>query len=101
MKIQKAASVPLVLHDPFFSLWSGADHVTDKDVTHWSGVRQKLLGIIEIDGKKVRRLSELLPDVNVIHGDGTDQNLLDRVGQPFGGGVLVREVNRQNEYTVK
>ena len=54
MKIQKAASVPLVLHDPFFSLWSGADHVTDKDVTHWSGVRQKLLGIIEIDGKKYR-----------------------------------------------
>lgn len=54
MKINKAASIPLVLHDPFFSLWSSADHLGDKDTTHWSGVRQKLLGIVEIDSKKFR-----------------------------------------------
>lgn len=51
MKIKKAASVPLVLHDPFFSVWSSADHLNDKDTVHWSGVRQKLLGIVEIDKK--------------------------------------------------
>lgn len=52
MNIKKAASIPLILHDPFFSVWSGADHLNDKDTTHWSGVRQKLLGIVEIDNKK-------------------------------------------------
>ena len=51
MNIKKAASVPLVLHDPFFSVWSSADRLNGKDTTHWSGVRQKLLGKVEIDGE--------------------------------------------------
>ena len=36
--------------------------------------------MIEINGAKVRRLSEILPDVNVIYGDGTDQDLLEQEG---------------------
>lgn len=38
------------------------------------------VSMLEIDGKKVRWLSELLPDVNVIFGDGTDQDLLEQEG---------------------
>lgn len=49
MKINKAASVPLVLHDPFFSIWSNADHLYAKDPVHWSGVRHKMQGFIEVD----------------------------------------------------
>ena len=52
MKIPKAASIPLILHDPFFSIWSSADHLNGKDTTHWSGIRQKLLGYARIDGEK-------------------------------------------------
>lgn len=52
MKIKKAASIPLVLHDPFFSIWSSADHLNDKDTVHWSTVRQKMLGCVEIDNEK-------------------------------------------------
>ena len=54
MNIKKAASVPLVLHDPFFSVWSSADQLNGKDTVHWSTVRQKLLGIVEIGGEKYR-----------------------------------------------
>lgn len=36
------------------------------------------VSLIEINGEKVRRLSEMLPDVNVIYGDGTDQDLLEQ-----------------------
>ena len=36
--------------------------------------------MIEINGAKVRRLSELLPDANIIFGDGTDQDLLEQEG---------------------
>ena len=50
MKITKAASIPLVLHDPFFSIWSGADRLNGKDTVHWSGIRQKLVGTVKIDG---------------------------------------------------
>ena len=52
MRIPKAASIPLILHDPFFSIWSSADHLNGKDTTHWSGIRQKLLGYARIDGEK-------------------------------------------------
>lgn len=49
VKIRRAASIPLVLHDPFFSIWSNADHLYDKDTVHWSGVQQKIRGYIQTD----------------------------------------------------
>ena len=51
MNIKKAASVPLVLHDPFFSVWSSSDRLNGSDTVHWSGARHKLLGKVEIDGE--------------------------------------------------
>ncbi len=36
--------------------------------------------LIEIDDKKAKYLSDALPDVNVLNGDGTDQELLDQEG---------------------
>ena len=38
------------------------------------------VSMIELDEKKAEMLSEALPDVNVIFGDGTDQELLDQEG---------------------
>ncbi len=40
------------------------------------------VSLIEINEKKANRLSEALPDVNVIYGDGTDQELLEQEGLP-------------------
>ena len=50
MRINRAASVPLVLHDPYFSIWSGADHLYDTDTVHWSQIRQKIRGYVTVDG---------------------------------------------------
>ena len=58
MKIKRAASIPLVSHDPFFSIWSSADHLNDRDTTHWCGVRQKMLGVITIDNEKYLFMGE-------------------------------------------
>ena len=38
------------------------------------------VSMIEIDRDKAQFLGELLPDVSVIHGDGTDQDLLEQEG---------------------
>ena len=38
------------------------------------------VSMIEINERKANHLSELLPEVNVIYGDGTDQDLLDQEG---------------------
>lgn len=50
MKIKRAACIPLITHDPYFSIWSAADNLYDKDTSHWCGNRQKIRGYIEIDG---------------------------------------------------
>jgi len=38
------------------------------------------VSMIELNGQKANALSESLPEVNVIHGDGTDQDLLEQEG---------------------
>jgi len=50
----RAPAIPLVTNDPFFSLWSMSDKLTDTPVKHWSEVAQPITGLIRIDGKTYR-----------------------------------------------
>src|SRR5262249_26446350 len=49
-------AVPLVACDPYFSIWSQADRLTDVATTHWTGKPHRLSSQITIDGKSVRVL---------------------------------------------
>lgn len=49
MKIKKAAAVPLILQDPFISIWSNVDCLYDGDPIHWSGNCQTLRGYVKVD----------------------------------------------------
>ncbi len=44
-------TVPLVQCDPFFSVWSQADRLTDVETTHWSGAKQPISVTLAADGK--------------------------------------------------
>ncbi len=44
-------AVPLVVHDPYFSIWSAADHLTDTATTHWTGKPNGLSLAVRVDGK--------------------------------------------------
>ena len=56
-------SVPLVACDPYFSIWSSADQLTDTDTVHWTGKPHRLFSDIQVDGKVYRVMGAEPSDV--------------------------------------
>lgn len=50
----RAPSYPLITVDPFFSVWSSANKLTDTDTVHWTNRPNKISGVARIDGVDYR-----------------------------------------------
>jgi len=50
----RAPAVPLLTSDPYFSLWSASDQLSETATSHWTGKTQSLIGALRVDGKTYR-----------------------------------------------
>lgn len=44
-------SVPIVVNDPYFSIWSPFDHLNDGTTRHWDNDEKPIDGLLRVDGK--------------------------------------------------
>lgn len=47
-------AVPLIVHDPYFSIWSCSDKLNDSWPRHWTGTIMALCGLVKVDGQTLR-----------------------------------------------
>lgn len=59
-------SVPLVANDPYFSIWSPADRLTDTNTVHWTGKPHRLNSFIRIDDRMFRLIGEEPADIEAL-----------------------------------
>lgn len=50
----RPASVPICAVDPYFSIWSPSDRLTDTETEHWTGRKHPLHLMVRIDGSPYR-----------------------------------------------
>jgi hypothetical protein len=54
----RTPATPLVVHDPYFSLWSFDDALDGGATRHWTGAEQQLNGVVRIDGHPFRFMGD-------------------------------------------
>jgi hypothetical protein len=47
-------AVPLIAHDPYFSVWSMANDLNDENTRHWTGKPNTMNALVRVDGKVYR-----------------------------------------------
>lgn len=62
VKHVRPPAVPLVVHDPYFSVWSFADHLYDDWPRHWTGATHAMCGMVRVDGKVYRFMGPSLSE---------------------------------------
>ncbi len=80
-------AVPLVTHDPYFSIWSMTDDLSASPTRHWTGKPQRLTGLIRIDGNVFRWMGDAPRSVTALPQTGLNVTPTRTVYQFVGQGI--------------
>ena len=78
-------SVPLVACNPFFSIWSNADKLTDVATKHWTKKDQRLTSMVRVDGQTLRVMGDEPASVEAMAQQGHATVLPTRSVYEFEG----------------
>ena len=63
-------AIPLVIHDPYFSIWSMTDCLGEDWTRHWTGRAQALMAMVRIDDEAYRLMGREPPRVPAMNQTG-------------------------------
>jgi hypothetical protein len=82
-------AVPLVAHNPYFSIWSHADKLTDVPTRHWTQRPHRLTSMVRIDGRTYRVMGDEPKSVPALPQTGVTVLPTRTIASFRGGGIAL------------
>ena len=86
---ERPPATPLIAHDPYFSIWSTSDKLTESPTKHWTGHNEPLNSIIRVDGKPFRLMGTDPRNTPAAEQTGSELTPTHTRYQFAAGGVVV------------
>ncbi len=67
----RPTAIPLIVNDPYFSIWSFTDNLYDDHTRHWTGHTHSMCGILFVDGLPFRFMGKEQPRNTYFADEGT------------------------------